>query len=71
MATIKKIRINNDFTFAWVIERNGLPEDLSGAFNMTLRLRNSLGAIQTITDYTVTGNVVSVDVTPAMAKTLG
>ena len=68
---MKRIRINNDFTFAWAIERNGLPEDLSTAINMTLRARNSTGAIQTITAYEVAANIVSVEVTPEIANVLG
>ena len=68
---MKRIRINNDFTFAWAIERNGLPEDLSTAINMTLRARNSTGAIQTITAYEVVGNIVSVEITPEIANVLG
>ena len=68
---MKRIRINNDFTFAWAIERNGLPEDLSTAINMVLKVRNSAGAIQVITDYDVTGNIVSVEVTPKIANVLG
>ena len=60
---MKRIRINNDFTFAWAIERNGLPEDLSTAINMVLQARNSAGTLQTITDYDVAGNIVSVEVT--------
>ena len=31
---MKRIRINNDFTFAWAIERNGQPEDLSTAITV-------------------------------------
>ncbi|MHB9056212.1 MAG: hypothetical protein ACYC2P_08695 [Paludibacteraceae bacterium] len=68
---MKRIRINNDFTFAWAIERNGLPEDLSTAINMVLRARNSTGAIQTIIDYDVAGNIVSVEITPEIANVLG
>ena len=68
---MKRIRINNDFTFAWAIERNGLPEDLSTAINMVLRARNSTGAIQTITDYDVAANMVSVEITPEIANVLG
>ena len=68
---MKRIRINNDFTFAWAIERNGLPEDLSTAINMVLQVRNSAGTIQVITDYDVTGNIVSVEVTPEIANVLG
>ena len=68
---MKRIRINNDFIFAWAIERNGLPEDLSTAINMVLKVRNSAGAIQVITDYDVTGNIVSVEVTPEIANVLG
>ena len=68
---MKRIRINNDFTFAWAIERNGLPEDLSTAINMVLRARNSAGAIQVITDYDVAGNIVSVEITPEIANVLG
>ena len=68
---MKRIRINNDFTFAWAIERNGVPEDLSTAINMVLQARNSAGAIQVITDYDVTGNIVSVEVTPGIANVLG
>ena len=68
---MKRIRINNDFTFAWAIERNGLPEDLSTAINMVLQARNSAGTLQTITDYDVAGNIVSVEVTPEIANVLG
>ena len=68
---MKRKRINNDFTFAWAIERNGLPEDLSTAINMVLRARNSTGAIQTITAYEVAGNIVSVEITPEIANVLG
>ena len=68
---MKRIRINNDFTFAWAIERNGLPEDLSTAINMVLRARNSTGAIQTITAYDVAANMVSVGITPEIANVLG
>ena len=68
---MKRIRINNDFTFAWAIERNGLPEDLSTAINMVLLARNSTGAIQVITDYEVVANMVSVEITPEIANVLG
>ena len=68
---MKRIRINNDFTFAWAIERNGQPEDLSTAINMVLLARNSTGAIQVITDYEVVANMVSVEITPEIANVLG
>lgn len=68
---MKRIRINNDFTFAWAIERNGLPEDLSTAINMVLLARNSAGTLQTITDYEVAANMVSVEITPEIANVLG
>ena len=33
---MKKIRRGNDFVFAWEIERNGLPEDLSSVLEKHL-----------------------------------
>ena len=68
---MRKIRLGNDFTFAWAIERNGVAEDFSGVSNMVLKLKKSYGAIQTITDFDVTGNIISVDITPEIANVLG
>ena len=68
---MKRIRINNDFIFAWAIERNGIPEDLSNVLKMVLKVRNPVRTIQIITDYDINGNVVSIGVTPNIANVLG
>lgn len=68
---MKRIRINNDFTFAWAIERNGLAENLSVAINKRLWIRNSTGTEVEINDYTIAGNIISVEVTPILAPIMG
>ena len=68
---MKKIRINNDFAFAWAIERNGLAENLSVAINKRLWIRNSTGTEVEINDYTIAGNIISVEVTPILAPIMG
>lgn len=70
---MKKIRRGNDFVFAWEIERNGLPEDLSSVLEKHLYLSALGKRIELVegVDYDITGNVVRIEVTPAIATILG
>ena len=68
---MKKIRIGNDFSFAWAIERNGVAEDFSTVLNMALTMKSTYGVEKTITDYTVVGNIITVEVTPELTEGIG
>ena len=70
---MKKIRRGNDFVFAWEIERNGLPEDLSSALEKHLYLFAMGKRVELVegVDYNIAGNVVRIEVTPAIATILG
>ena len=70
---MKKIRRGNDFVFAWEIERNGLPEDLSSVLEKHLYLSALGKRVELVegVDYDITGNVVRIEVTPAIATILG
>ena len=70
---MKKIRIGNDFVFNWAIERGGLPEDLSSVLEKHLYLSVLGKRVELIegVDYDITGNVVRIEVTPAVANILG
>ena len=70
---MKKIRRGNDFVFAWEIERNGLPEDLSSVLEKHLYLSVLGKRVELIesVDYDITGNVIRIEVTPAIANILG
>lgn len=68
-----KIRIDNDFVFNWAIERGGLPEDLSSVLEKHLHLSVFDKRIELVEgiDYDITGNVIRIEVTPAIANILG
>ena len=70
---MKKIRRGNDFVFAWEIERNGLPEDLSSVLEKHLYLSALGKRVELVegVDYDITGNVIRIEVTPAIANILG
>lgn len=68
---MKRIRINNDFSFAWAIERNGVAENFTGVLNMVLTIKSTYGAEKTITDYDIAGNIITVEVTPEIADKVG
>ena len=70
---MKKIRRGNDFVFAWEIERNGLPENLSSVLEKHLYLSVLGKRVELIdgVDYDITGNVVRIEVTPTIANILG
>ena len=70
---MKKIRRGNDFVFAWEIERNGLPEDLSSVLEKHLYLSALGKRVELVegVDYNITGNVVRIEVTPTIANILG
>jgi hypothetical protein len=70
---MKKIRRGNDFVFAWEIERNGLPEDLSSVLEKHLYLSVLGKRVELLegVDYDITGNVVRIEVTPTIANILG
>lgn len=70
---MKKIRRGNDFVFAWEIERNGLPEDLSSVLEKHLYLSALGKRVEMVegVDYDITGNVVRIEVTPTIATILG
>ncbi|HCB89122.1 MAG TPA: hypothetical protein DEP71_07565 [Porphyromonadaceae bacterium] len=68
-----KIRIGNDFMFAWEIERNGLPEYLSSVLEKHLYLSVLGKRVELLegVDYDITGNVVRIEVTPTIANIIG
>ena len=70
---MKKIRRGNDFVFAWEIERNGLPENLSSVLEKHLYLYALGKRVELLEgiDYDITGNVIRIEVTPAVASILG
>ena len=70
---MKKIRRGNDFVFAWEIERNGLPENLSSVLEKHLYLSVLGKRVELVegVDYDITGNVVRIEVTPTIANILG
>ena len=68
---MKRIRIGNDFSFAWAIERNGVAEDFSTVLNMALTMKSTYGVEKTITDYTVVGNIITEEVTPELTEGIG
>ena len=70
---MKKIRIGNDFVFAWEIERSGLPENLSSVLEKHLYLYALGKRVELIegVDYDITGNVIRIEVTPTIANILG
>ena len=70
---MKKIRRGNDFVFAWEIERNGLPENLSSVLEKHLYLYALGKRVELIegVDYDITGNVIRIEVTPTIANILG
>jgi hypothetical protein len=70
---MKKIRRGNDFVFAWEIERNGLPENLSSVLEKHLYLSALGKRVELVegVDYDITGNVIRIEVTPAIANILG
>ena len=70
---MKKIRRGNDFVFAWEIERNGLPENLSSVLEKHLYLSVLGKRVELVegVDYDITGNVIRIEVTPAIANILG
>ena len=70
---MKKIRRGNDFVFAWEIERNGLPENLSSVMEKHLYLSALGKRVELVegVDYDITGNVVRIEVTPTIANILG
>ena len=59
--------------FAWEIERNGLPEDLSSVLEKHLYLSVLGKRVELLegVDYDITGNVVRIEVTPTIANILG
>lgn len=70
---MKKIRIGNDFVFAWEIERNGLPEDLSSVLEKHLHLSVFGKRVELVegVDYDIIGNVIRIEVTPTIANIIG
>lgn len=68
-----KIRIGNDFVFAWEIERNGLPEYLSSVLEKHLYLSVLGKRVELLegVDYDIAGNVVRIEVTPTIANIIG
>lgn len=66
---MKTIRIGNDFVFAWAIERNGIPEDLSAISNASLNVRvfNKIKSVP----FQVVGNSILIEFTPLICDTLG
>lgn len=67
---MKKIRIGNDFTFMWAIERGGQPESFEQAESVRLVL-TSLRDRWEITDYRIVGNKVIIDFTPDILRASG
>ncbi len=70
---MKKIRIGNDFVFNWAIERGGLPEDLLSVLEKHLHLSVFGKRVELVegVDYDITGNVIRIEVTPAIANIIG
>ena len=68
-----KIRIGNDFVFNWAIERGGLPENLSSVLEKHLHLSVFGKRVELVedVDYDITGNVIRIEVTPAIANIIG
>lgn len=67
---MKKVRIGNDFSFAWAITRDGSPEDFTGATEKKLLLK-SVGTVTELTGYTITGNIITIEFTPTILTKVG
>lgn len=64
-----KIRIGNDFTFYWAIEREGLPEDFSKAIEK--RLTASVFGKKIDVPFTIEGNILKIEFTPEICNVAG
>ena len=62
-------RIGNDFVLTWIINRDGLPFDFTGAFDEQVQLVH-FGSKKEI-PFRRTGNNIRVEITPEMAPTSG
>jgi len=65
-----KVRIGNDFVFAWAITRDGSPENFTGATEKKLLLK-SVGTVTELTAYTITGNIITIEFTPTILTKMG
>lgn len=66
---MRKIRIGNDFTFYWAIEREGLPEDFSKAIEK--RLTASVFGKKIDVPFTIEGNILKIEFTPEICNVAG
>lgn len=67
---MRRIRIGNEFTHLWVLERLGEPENLNIATEVILMLKTQFGSSKVITYDVVNSNVVRVRFTTEMMNKL-